>query len=149
MAKNLYKCCFCLTTAQTPMVMCVHTHVACFDCLCEYISTTEYPITCPECRTPLCTRFDRLVQETCVAFKKRKRPGSRKYEVFMHLLDIKGRNRYKACTRTLRRFVKATPTHEALEQMHQDIVTIQSSFESGQRLVDQNLFDYKAYVMRH
>ncbi len=150
MAKDLYKCRFCLTTAQIPTVMCVHSHVACFDCVCEHIDTSPFPVTCPICRESLCTRFDRLVQETCTTIlKKRKRPTSERHEVFLQLLELKGRNKYKSCTRTLRRFVKATQTAEAVAQLRQDIQTIQESLESGKRLREQNLFDYKMYVMKH
>ena len=144
--QDAFKCCFCLCTVHHPIVMCHQTHMGCFDCLIEQIRVSENVPTCALCRGPQNLRFDRLVTEMAPT-KKRKR-NSRRYEVFLQLLELKKKSKYKTFNRTLRKFAKAALTDEVVEQMSQDITNIVNGRISAARLKEQHVYDANMYVGR-
>lgn len=142
--KDAFKCCFCLDTVHHPVVMCHQTHMACFDCLLEQLRLAADVPTCAMCRSAHSLRFDRLVTDI-VPYKKRKRP-SRRYEVFLQLLDLKKKSRYRPFNRTIRKFAKAAQSDEIVEQMSQDIQNIVQARISSARLKKQAVYDAKLYA---
>ena len=144
MSQKMFKCCFCLETTHQPIVMCQQTHVGCFECVCEQLrKSTERP-TCALCRGPLNLRFDRLITEI-VPCKKRKRT-TRRYEVFLQLLDLKHKTKYKTFNRSLKKFAVATATEAAAEQMSKDIANIIAARDSAKRLKEQCVFNAQLYA---
>jgi len=79
--------------------------------------------------------------------KKRKR-NSRRHEVFLQLLELKKKSKYKTFNRTLRKFAKAALTDEVVEQMSQDITNIINGRISASRLKEQHVYDANMYVGR-
>jgi len=142
--KDAFKCCFCLDTVHHPIVMCHQTHMACFDCLLEQLRLAEDTPTCAMCRSSLNLRFDRFVSDI-VPTKKRKRP-SRHYQVFLQLLDLKKKSKYRTFNRTLRKFAKAAQSEEIVEQMSQDIQNIVDARSSAKRLKKQAVYDANLYA---
>lgn len=143
MQKALYKCCFCLNTVENPLVMCHTSHLGCFNCVSEYIRHDAHLPNCPICRDTLHIRFDRLISESACIFhrSKRRRVSTSPCAVFVKLLTLKEKNRYKVFTRTFKRFVLATPCVEALEQLNDDIDNIDKANESIKRLKSQRLYE--------
>jgi len=149
MTAELYKCCFCLTTVQNPIVMCFQTHVGCFVCVCEQIRQTESrEVCCALCRQPLHLRFDRLVTESAATMHRAKRRKSQAilYENFLKLLELKGKDKFRVFTRTLKRFAIATPTTESIQVLSADIYNIVEARKSVQRLLEQKLYDPKTSI---
>ena len=146
---NLYKCCFCLNTVKTPIVMCHQTHVACFDCVCEHMrhpSESNNTSKCPVCRQGIHLRFDRFITELAASLKTKKRKRSLEaIEVFEKLLTIKKKNKYKLFNRTLRKFALAAHSDEELEQINTDIDNIIQARESAKRLLENKLYDSALY----
>ena len=144
MAVDLYQCCFCLNTVTHPVVMCYQTHVGCFNCVCKHICQSE-KTECPMCRESLHLRFDRLVTESAAVMHRPKRrkgnPGEDAYAVFLRLLDLKNKERYRIFTRTFKRFAVASDTPEAVIQLSEDIENILKARKSGHRLLEQKLYD--------
>lgn len=146
---NLYKCCFCLNTVKNPLVMCHQTHVACFNCVCEHFrneSETNNTSICPVCRQPVHLRFDRFITESTEALHpKKKQKTIQSVNVFLNLLSLKKKNKYKLFTRTLKRFALVTTSPDETEQLHIDIENILRARESGHRLYKQKLYDPALY----
>ena len=144
MSKDLYKCCFCLNTVRNPVIMCYQTHVACFNCVCSHIRCSDKS-ECPLCREHLRTRLDRLITESakCMHRSKRRKTNDEEdaYTVFLKLLDLKDKQRFKIFTTTLKRFAIATETKESIIQMSEDINNIMKARKSGQRLLEHKLYD--------
>ena len=147
MTTALYKCCFCLNTVQNPIVMCHQTHVGCFDCVCRHVRHSETS-DCALCRQPLQVRFDRLITESAAALqrpkKRRKRqqtPTIDSYTVFLRLLDLKNKDKFRLFTRTLKRFSMATELPESILQLAEDIENILKARKSTERLHKQKLYD--------
>lgn len=145
MNRELYKCCICLNTVKQPLVMCHQTHIGCFDCVCKQLEnsaegTTE---TCALCRQTLHLRFDRLIQETSECFhkSKRRKKAISKYEVFLQLLELNDRPRYRSFTKAVRRFSKSITDEQKLEQLHHDIGVIMEARDASQRLAEYRLLD--------
>ncbi len=140
MQSTLYKCCFCLNTIKCPIVMCHETHIGCFNCVCTHIETSSVE-NCPICRQTLSLRLDRLITETCGTFRsvKRRKIDSNRYDVFVKLLRLREKDKYRNFTRTLVRFVKATPNEADLEQVSIDIDNICRAKESTKHLRDLRL----------
>jgi len=80
-----------------------------------------------------------------VPTKKRKRP-SRHYQVFLQLLDLKKKSKYRTFNRTLRKFAKAAQSEEIVEQMSQDIQNIVDARSSAKRLKKQAVYDANLYA---
>jgi len=142
MSLSLYKCCICLNTVTTPIVMCHNTHIGCFDCICSQIEKTEISEKlCAICRQSMRLRFDRLIHETAATFhkiKKRKQSIS-KYQVFVALLELNNKSKYKTFTKLFYIFSKSINTQEKIDQLYKDITIIQESKRASKRLVDNNL----------
>jgi len=96
------------------------------------------------CRSPLNLRFDRLISEI-VPCKKRKRTTCR-YEVFIQLLELKHKSKYKVFNRSLKKFAMATETEAAAEQMSKDITNIIAARDSAKRLKEQHVFNAQLYA---
>jgi len=124
--------------------MCHQTHMACFDCLMEQLRLAESNPSCAMCRGPHNMRFDRLVAEIVPMGQKRKR-CSRRYEVFLQLLELKKKCKFKMFNRTLRKFAKAAQTDACVEQMSEDITNIIRARASAARLKEQRVFDANLY----
>lgn len=150
MDPELYKCCFCLMTVKNPVVMCYQTHVGCFDCVCKQLRLSESGESiCAMCRQPLHIRFDRLVTESAKTMhrpKRRKTEDDSPYEVFLKLLDLKKKDRYRIFTRTIKRFARAAIDEDAVSQLSSDIKNIVSARISAQRLLEQKLYDPDLYT---
>ena len=150
MTTDLYKCCFCLETVKNPVVMCYQTHVGCFDCVCTQLRLTESDeYKCAMCRQSLHIRFDRLITESAKTMHRAKRKRSEEEspcEVFLKLLELKNKDRYRVFTRTIKRFARAAIDEEAVEQLCTDIKNIISARISGQRLLEQKLYDPTLYA---
>ena len=144
MAQKMFKCCFCLETTHQPIVMCHQTHVGCFECVCELLRQSVERPTCAMCRSPLNLRFDRLITEL-VPCKKRKRT-TRRYEVFLQLLELKDKSKYKTFNRSLKKFAVATAIDSDTEQMSKDIANIIAARASAKRLKEQNVFNAQMYA---
>lgn len=140
----MFKCCFCLETTHQPLVMCHQTHVGCFECVCEQLRQSAARPVCAMCRSPLNLRFDRLITEL-VPCKKRKRT-TRTYEVFLQLLELKQKSKYKTFNRSLKKFADATTTEDAAEQMSKDITNIIAARDSARRLKEQCVFNAQLYT---
>lgn len=140
----MFKCCFCLETTHQPIVMCQQTHVGCFECVCEQLRKSVERPTCAMCRSPLNLRFDRLITEI-VPCKKRKRT-TRRYEVFLQLLELKHKPKYKTFNRSLKKFSAATPTEATAEQMSKDIANIIAARDSAKRLKELGVFNAQLYA---
>ena len=143
MEASLYKCCYCLQTVIKPLVMCHQTHVACFDCVCSHIRHSEGTPTCPVCRAVVHLRFDRLVLESAATFRrsKRRKTLDPAYDVFLKILELRERSKFRPFTRLLRKFVQATVEPGAISQMKQDIENIEKARESIKRLESQRLYE--------
>lgn len=143
MESRLYSCCFCLNTVVKPLVMCHQTHVGCFECVCEHLRHSESAPVCAICRDPVHLRFDRLILESASTFRrsKRRKTSHKAYDVFMKVLEMKHKNKFRVFTRTLRRFARATHDKDALDQVNEDIDTIIKARESIKRLKSQRLFE--------
>lgn len=143
MESSLYKCFICLNTVVKPVVMCHQTHVGCFECVCEHLRLSETSPTCAICRDPVHIRFDRLIFESALTFRrsKRRKTENKYYDVFLQVLELKHKNKYRPFTRTLRRFAMATKTKEELEQLKTDIDNITKAKESMKRLESHHLLD--------
>ena len=142
MQKALYKCCFCLNTVENPLV--ISSTPRMFQlCFTKYIRHDAHLPNCPICRDTLHIRFDRLISESACIFhrSKRRRVSTSPCAVFVKLLTLKEKNRYKVFTRTFKRFVLATPCVEALEQLNDDIDNIDKANESIKRLKSQRLYE--------
>jgi hypothetical protein len=144
MTKKMFKCCFCLETTHQPIVMCEQTHVGCFECVCEQLRKTVERPPCAMCRSPLSLRFDRLITEIAPC-KKRKRTTCR-YEVFMQLLELKQKSKYKVFNRSLKKFAMATEAEATAEQMSKDIANIKLARDSARRLKEQGVFNAQLYA---
>ncbi len=144
MTKKMFKCCFCLETTHQPLVMCHQSHVGCFECVCELLRQSVERPTCAMCRSPLNLRFDRLITELAPC-KKRKRT-TRRYEVFLQLLELKHKSKYKTFNRSLKKFAAATETEAAAEQMSKDIANIIAARDSSRRLKEQGVFNAQLYA---
>ena len=144
MQKALFKCCFCLNTVTNPVVMCHTSHLGCFECVAEYVRQGSNTPNCPICRDSLHIRFDRLITESASLFhrSKRRKLDITPCRVFMKLLDLKEKNRYRVFTRTFKRFVLATPTRDAMDKLNQDIDNIRKANESIKRLKSQHLYEH-------
>ena len=140
----MFKCCFCLETTHQPIVMCHQTHVGCFECVCELLRQSVERPTCAMCRSPLNLRFDRLITEL-VPCKKRKRT-TRRYEVFLQLLELKHKSKYKTFNRSLKKFAVATATEATAEQMSVDIANIIAARDSAKRLKELGVFNAHLYA---
>lgn len=143
MTTELYKCCFCLSIVKNPLVMCYQTHVGCFDCVCEHIQKSEKS-ECPLCRQSLHIRFDRLISESSETLhrpKRRKTTQESAHRVFLRLLQLKNKERYRIFTRTLKRFAVATESSEEILQLSEDITNIFNARKSATRLLEQKLYD--------
>lgn len=143
--KDAFHCCFCLDTVQHPVIMCDQTHMGCFDCLLEHLRLAENTPLCAMCRSPPNMRFDRFISEIVPTTKKRKR-CSRRYEVFLQLLELKKKCKYKTFNRTLKKFAKAVRTDACVEQMSEDISNIVRARVSAVRLKEQRVFDHNLYT---
>ena len=145
MNRESYKCCLCLTTVKHPLVMCHQTHIGCFDCVCQQLenSTEGVPETCALCRQSLHLRFDRLIQETSECFhkSKRRKKAISKYEVFLQLLKLNARPRYRSFTKAVRRFSESITDEQKLEQLQQDIGVIMEARAASLRLAEYRLLD--------
>ena len=143
MESTLYKCCFCLNTVVKPLVMCHQTHVGCFECVCEHIRHSETSPVCAMCRQSVHLRFDRLILESASTFRrsKRRKTENKMYDVFLQVLAMKQKSKFRPFTRTIRKFAMATQTEDALELMRQDIENIAKAKESMKRLESQQLLD--------
>lgn len=150
MTTELYKCCFCLETVKNPVVMCYQTHVGCFDCVCAQLRNSDNgESNCAMCRQPLHIRFDRLITESAKTMHRSKRKRTNEesaYEVFLKLLALKKKDRYRMFTRTIKRFATAATDEEAVSQMSTDMKNIISARISGQRLLEQKLYDPTLYA---
>jgi len=150
MEKDLYKCCFCLSTVKNPVVMCYQTHVGCFDCVCNQLRVADGAESfCAMCRQPLHIRFDRLITESAKTLhraKRRKLDEESLYEVFLKLLQLKKKDRYRIFTRTIKRFARAAVDVDAVVQLSTDIKNIISARVSSQRLLEQRLYDPALYT---
>lgn len=142
MQSTLYKCCFCLNIIKCPMVMCQQTHIGCFNCVCMHIEKSPAE-NCPLCRQSLSLRMDRLITETCATFRsaKRRKIDSNRYDVFLKLLSLRDKDKHRNFTRTLIRFIKATPNESELERVSSDIDNICRAKESSQHLRDLRLLN--------
>jgi hypothetical protein len=138
------KCCFCLETLSEPLVMCHQTHLGCFDCVCKHLQTSEETPTCPLCRCSLNLRFDRFVSEI-VQTKKRKR-NSQRFLVFLDLLELRQKSKYKTFNRLLKRFAASTTTDKEIADMKKDVVNIRDAQVSAARLKRQKLYDAQLYA---
>ena len=122
--------------------MCYQTHIGCFNCICSQIEKTEFSEKlCAICRQSMRLRFDRLIQETAATFhknKKRKQVIS-KYQVFVALLELNNKSKYKTFTKMFYIFSKSINTQEKIEQLYKDIAVIQEAKRASQRLTDNNL----------
>jgi len=123
--------------------MCHQTHVGCFECVCEHIRHSETSPVCAMCRQSVHLRFDRLILESASTFRrsKRRKTENKMYDVFLQVLAMKQKRKFRPFTRTLRKFAMATQTEDALELMRQDIENIAKAKESMKRLESQQLFD--------
>lgn len=140
----VFKCCFCLSTVQHPIVMCHQTHLGCFDCVVEQVRLAENQPKCALCRGVLNLRFDRLVSD--MAPKKKRKRNSRRFEVFLQLLELKKKSKFKTFNRTLRKFAKAAETDAVVEQMSVDIANVIRGRVSAARLKSQRIYDANMYV---
>jgi len=142
MQAALYKCCFCLQTTVKPVIMCQQTHVACFECVCQHLRKSE-DSKCPICRDGLRLRFDRLILESadCFPRSKRRKTAHTAYDVFLKILALKQKDKFKPFTRTMKRFALVTETAISLEQMAEDVENIRKANESIKRLTSQRLYD--------
>ena len=95
-------------------------------------------------------RFDRLILETASTFRraKRRKTENKSHVVFLKLLDLKDKNKFRAFTRTFRRFALITKTKESVEQLDRDIENIRNARESITRLESQRLIDKRRSLMR-
>lgn len=145
MQAALYKCCYCLQTVVDPVVMCHKTHVGCFDCVCEHLRHTSNNLCCPMCRDALHLRFDRLIMESSLLFRrsKRRKTESTQHSVFLKLLSLKEKDKYRPFTRTMRKFANATKTSAEVDQMNEDIDNIVRADESIKRLQSQRLYEQR------
>jgi len=139
----LLKCCFCLDSVLNPVVMCGDSHIGCFDCVCTYVSNTG--TLCAMCRQPHSFRFDRLISEISHQHKKRKRTSGR-YEIFVQLLELKEKKKYKPFTRSLQAFACATKTDEDVNQMTTDISNIKHARVSAKRLKENRVYNAALYA---
>ena len=142
MEATFYKCCFCLNTVIKPLLMCHQTHVGCFECVCTHLRHSPGSPTCPICRDPVHLRFDRLILESAATFRraKRRKTQNTAYDVFLKVLGLKEKNKFRPFTRTLRKFVAVTTDTGTIEQMRQDIENIEKARESIARLESQRLY---------
>ena len=142
MTTSLYRCCFCLNTVKNPIVMCYQTHVGCFDCVCKHVQLSETS-ECALCRQPLHIRFDRLITESAASMhrSKRRKTTDNSYTIFLRLLELKKKERFRIFTRTFKRFAAAATSTDAIAQLSNDIENITKARKSCLRLVEQKLYD--------
>lgn len=133
------KCCFCLEKVVNPVVMCQQTHIGCFDCVCTHLNQEN--ALCALCRGPYILRFDRLLTEL-TSQKKRKR--TEKHAVFLQILELKRKNKYRTFTRSLRHFAQAS--NENLAQISEDVNNIKKARSSAKRLKESQVFDAHLYA---
>jgi len=88
-------------------------------------------------------RFDRLILESadCFPRSKRRKTAHTAYDVFLKILVLKQKEKFKPFTRTMKRFALATDSNVSLEQMAEDIENIRKANESIKRLTSQRLYD--------
>lgn len=150
MTTALYKCCFCLNTVKNPILMCHQTHVGCFDCVCKHVRHSKAS-ECALCRQPLHIRFDRLITESAASLHrpKRQKTNDNSYAVFLRLLDLKNKDKFRVFTRTLKRFSMATELPESILQLSEDIANILKARKSAVRLHEQKLYDPGIHPIAH
>jgi hypothetical protein len=144
MQADNYKCCFCLLTVIHPVVMCHQTHIGCFDCMCSQLRINP-KAECAVCRQKISLRFDRLITATsnCLRRAKRKKTTCVQHDVFVKLLKLKEKDRFRPFTKTMGRFALAVATGDKLEQISEDIDNIILARESVARLLNHKLYDHR------
>ena len=97
------------------------------------------------CRDALHLRFDRLIMESSLLFRrsKRRKTESTQHSVFLKLLSLKEKDKYRPFTRTMRKFANATKTSAEVDQMNEDIDNIVRADESIKRLQSQRLYEQR------
>ena len=72
---------------------------------------------------------------------KRKKTTDNSYTIFLRLLELKKKERFRIFTRTFKRFAAAAKSEDAIAQLSKDIENITNARKSCLRLIEQKLYD--------